>query len=355
MTIQSYAETLQGNKLISLYPSCILVRGAMRSTICDLDRHKYFLIPNSLYDLLQEFNRKPLIEIFAAYPDDIDALEEYFEFLFSNDFIVLIDATELSLFPELNKQFLNRTQVNNAILDINPLNPYPLQNIAPQLKELGCEHLQIRLYKPASISFLTSVLELFQDKNLSSIQLVAAYNPLWTFSDLKVLLEQFHLHSIDIHSTPANICEEEMNFDNQRWNVKFYQKAIEDHTYCGVVNAMYFRVNTPLYLESLQFNTCLNRKISVDENGEIKNCPSMTRSFGNIQSTSLQEVIAMSDFTNIWNISKDQIRICQDCEFRYICTDCRAFTQNNDPFGKPAKCGYDPYTATWLFSTNDSD
>ena len=48
------------------------------------------------------------------------------------------------------------------------------------------------------------------------------------------------------------------------------------------------------------------------------------------------------------NIKKDQISVCKDCEFRYVCTDCRAYTQNSgDQYSKPLKCNYDPYTATW--------
>jgi len=50
----------------------------------------------------------------------------------------------------------------------------------------------------------------------------------------------------------------------------------------------------------------------------------------------------------IGSITKDQVAVCRDCEFRYVCTDCRAYTQDaDDPYSKPAKCTYDPYTATW--------
>ncbi|MDR2057516.1 MAG: hypothetical protein LBP83_04405, partial [Dysgonamonadaceae bacterium] len=39
---------------------------------------------------------------------------------------------------------------------------------------------------------------------------------------------------------------------------------------------------------------------------------------------------------------------CKDCEFRYICTDCRAYLQDsNDIYSQPAKCNYNPYIAKW--------
>ncbi len=80
----------------------------------------------------------------------------------------------------------------------------------------------------------------------------------------------------------------------------------------------------------------------------------MPQSFGNINNTSLEEALNHKDFATYWNITKDQITVCKDCEFRYSCTDCRAYLENpEDQYSKPLKCGYDPYTNTWEeWSTN---
>jgi len=103
-----------------------------------------------------------------------------------------------------------------------------------------------------------------------------------------------------------------------------------------------------MFSESQVFNSCLNRKISIDKNGEIKNCPSMQTSFGNILKTSLLSVVNDENFKKKWAIGKDKIDICKDCEFRYICTDCRAYLKDSQNiFSKPLKCNYDPYTAKW--------
>ena len=51
------------------------------------------------------------------------------------------------------------------------------------------------------------------------------------------------------------------------------------------------------------------------------------------------------EFKKVWSVNKDQIKICRDCEFRYMCSDCRAYTEDpKDIYSKPLKCGYDPYT-----------
>jgi hypothetical protein len=53
-------------------------------------------------------------------------------------------------------------------------------------------------------------------------------------------------------------------------------------------------------------------------------------------------------FKDAWSINKDEILVCRDCEFRYICSDCRVFIEDpHNIYSKPAKCKYDPYSATW--------
>ena len=53
-------------------------------------------------------------------------------------------------------------------------------------------------------------------------------------------------------------------------------------------------------------------------------------------------------------IKKENIDSCKDCEFRNICTDCRAYIEVPSNYhSKPLKCGYNPYTNVWEeWSTN---
>jgi radical SAM protein with 4Fe4S-binding SPASM domain len=124
--------------------------------------------------------------------------------------------------------------------------------------------------------------------------------------------------------------------------------------YCGFVSNRHFIIDKSIYNLSLKKNSCLYKKISIDNEGNIKNCPSMTESFGNIKDTTLAEAIEKPGFKKYWDINKDKIHVCKDCEFRYICTDCRAYVEDpEDILSKPLKCGYNPYTGEWSeWSTN---
>ena len=71
----------------------------------------------------------------------------------------------------------------------------------------------------------------------------------------------------------------------------------------------------------------------------------MDKSFGNIRTDKLIDILNIKAFKKVWNINKDKIEVCRDCEFRYICTDCRAIRENkSDIYSKPLNCSYNPYT-----------
>lgn len=73
----------------------------------------------------------------------------------------------------------------------------------------------------------------------------------------------------------------------------------------------------------------------------------MKHSYGHIQHTKLKECLEKEDFKKLWHIKKDEIEICRDCEFRYLCPDCRVFTISDNLYSKPKKCNYDPYKNSW--------
>ena len=117
---------------------------------------------------------------------------------------------------------------------------------------------------------------------------------------------------------------------------------------CGVVDMEYFNFRLQHYTEAQHHNSCLNRKISIDPYGNIKNCPSMAGDYGNVCDIALAAVLEQPQFRKAWRITKDQVSSCRNCEFRYVCTDCRAYLEVPDDINsKPLKCGYDPYTCTW--------
>ncbi|MDN3636146.1 grasp-with-spasm system SPASM domain peptide maturase [Neolewinella lacunae] len=162
-----------------------------------------------------------------------------------------------------------------------------------------------------------------------------------------------YIFSFTVFSSPEN------KFINTRKDVFgliFYSKeAVYSEKCCGKISPSFFTINTKTFTESVNFNSCLNRKIAIDVEGRIKNCPSMSDSFGIAGNITFEEILKKPSFKDKWNINKNLINVCKDCEFRYVCTDCRAYIENpEESLSKPLKCGYDPYTGEWQEWTFDS-
>jgi radical SAM protein with 4Fe4S-binding SPASM domain len=76
-----------------------------------------------------------------------------------------------------------------------------------------------------------------------------------------------------------------------------------------------FFIHIHTFTESQTHNTCLNRKLCIDADGNIENCPILE----NINDTTLQEFLTLTGFKDIWYINKDKIDVCKNCEFKYMC------------------------------------
>lgn len=114
-----------------------------------------------------------------------------------------------------------------------------------------------------------------------------------------------------------------------------------------------FRINDRTYNKHLSNNPCLSGKIAVSYNGDVFPCI-FSRDFpvGNIREKSIIEIIHGNLVKEVWETTKDDVLVCQDCEYRYACHDCRPLALNSNPDANylsapPARCTYNPYTGTW--------
>jgi SPASM domain peptide maturase of grasp-with-spasm system len=328
-----------------LYACCRPVRGARRSVICDLQRGTFVFIPNGLYDILTEHQTHTVDAIKALYEHHYDdIINEYFAFLIEHEYGFWCDEPEL--FPDLDLTWQRPEQITNAIIDVDEHSTHDVASLVTQLDDLGCKALQVRFYSPCTVETLTRLLEDTRSGRLRTIELLVPYSAALSHEALCTLCHTYHrLSRIFVHTAPEDTVTTLEALDVY---ICYRRQRIDAPSCCGEVHADYFVTRLELFTEAQQYNTCLNRKLSIDARGEIKNCPAMTQSFGNVSDVSLHSALAHTRFKTLWAINKDQIEVCKDCEFRYICTDCRAYlTQPADRYSKPAKCTYDPYTAQW--------
>jgi SPASM domain peptide maturase of grasp-with-spasm system len=334
----------QGAGVFKLFGNCVPVKGARRSVICDLQKQRMRFIPNDLFHILTELADLPADEVKRRFDDRAArVIDEYFALLVADDYGFWCDEPEK--FPRMELTWQRPEAVTNSIIDVDGSSRHDYARIFAELDGLGCQAVQVRAYEALSLGELEEIVLAAEQQRLRHLDLVVKYRPELTTEALADFCLRHQLISvISIHSSPQKLTHEVKPLPVF---LRYYPGALTPSS-CGVVSQGYFSLFMEHFTEAQRFNTCLNRKLSIAADGTIRNCPSMPQSFGKVGQTSLGSVVREPALIQIGSITKDQVKVCRDCEFRYVCTDCRAYTADaDDPYSKPAKCSYDPYTATW--------
>lgn len=331
-----------------LFADCLTVKGYTRSTICDLSRGKFHLIPNELFGILTALETQTIESLLGEFDlEDKETLQDYLDFLVKNEFGFLAKDRMHDSFPKLDYSFFSPGKISNAIIDINEFSTHNYELVFEKLQKVSCKALQLRFYTYQNKESIEYILDCGLGKDFESIELVLLFS-----DELRSFLIEssiiYPITQVYFHSCPESYIGTNPQIKTSGINFHYTTTQIKDHHYCGVVSPSYFVSNFNLFIEGQQHNSCLNKKVGISINGDVKNCPSMPESFGYINEIDLESCVSTDEFQKYWNIPKSIISICQDCEFRYVCTDCRAFLQDEkNIYSKPAKCKYDPYSATW--------
>ncbi len=331
-----------------LFANCIPVKGFRRSIICDLQRNQFDFIPNDLFKILEELKTKEYSKIKEPLnAEDLETLDEYFDFLIKKEYGFWCSGEELKCFPELDLSFETPSIITNAIIDVDFNSSHDFESIYSQLNDLGCKDLQIRFFAEITLEELSDVIRPLLTNRIRSIHLVIPTSAEFSEEALKALCRR-NMKIVNIIVSGSSENRTTLVGVDSYTSLNFVSQKIDGCGHCGNIHHSFFTINIQSFTESLQHNSCLNRKISIDIDGNIKNCPSLDSSFGSIKTVSLKEALKHPNFKTLWGIHKDQIEECMDCEFRHICTDCRAYLSDpNNKYSKPLKCTYDPYTAAW--------
>ena len=254
---------------------------------------------------------------------------------------------ESRLFASLELKHETPNSITHAVIDSDRSSEHPFSSIFKQLSQLGCQAAQLRFFESSESQKIETILELTQKNGFTDIELVMPSNGNSNTNIGRLLSQRFPvLTKLIFHSASAN-----QLLSNEKEECPIYQitNKINSADHCGFIHPDGFVVNKDMLELSKAHNNCLHGKLAIDINGNIKNCPAMIPSFGNVNQNKLEEVLQEAAFERLWNVGKDQISICKDCEFRYICTDCRAFISNeDDELSKPSRCSYNPYLTKWV-------
>jgi SPASM domain peptide maturase of grasp-with-spasm system len=286
--------------------------------------------------------------------EDRASIRDFLDFLSSNEYMTLVD--DLEAFPEIPPSFDEPGVINNAIVDVSSQH-HDYRKIVEALDSLGCQHVQVRSFSTLfGLAHLGELAGLCRGTSIQSLEGVLHHEPGLSDDDyVRTVSANRILAGLIVHSADQ---DRRIRVDYGTSGssaplvaieIRMTKERMASRLDCGTISRSELLAPSTRTLNELRlFNGCLNRKISIDEDGHVRNCPAMGRSFGHHQAVALAEVASSSAFQTAWKMRKDDIQVCRDCQYRYACTDCRAFLEDPEAEdSKPLKCGYDPYTDSW--------
>jgi uncharacterized protein len=133
----------------------------------------------------------------------------------------------------------------------------------------------------------------------------------------------------------ARIEKREKNFN------ECIEQASIDGSFCKIQESM-VRFNK-------RFNSCWGGTIAITADGIIRPCIHSHIKIGTIERDLYDIESLIGKMEPYWAYNKDKVERCCDCEFRYVCFDCReiAMRRNGEISNSNPLCGYNPHSGDW--------
>lgn len=97
-------------------------------------------------------------------------------------------------------------------------------------------------------------------------------------------------------------------------------------------------------LNSIYVENCFSTHLYVGANMDVYPCPMERRvCHGNLRGNNILDILK----PQILEFTKNEVDGCKDCEYRYICRDCRPDSLTGNFNEKPWYCTYNPYLGVW--------
>ena len=277
------------DRIFVLHANCLPVRGARRSAIFDVQRGRIRFIPNALYGLLSGETR--ISE--SATPSDLvnsvisDAtVAEYFSVLTREGYGMWTDEPER--FPPLNLEWRRPEAITNALIDVDRSSEHNWSKVRRELDAAGCIALELRFYDVFSLKNIASILSVFAGSKLRHISMVVCYSDGVSENDFEAFCRRWPvISSICVHSSPRVVAK---TLETQA-SIRFTKQALKIES-CGHVSMASMAVNLIHFTEARRWNSCLNRKVGLDVNGQVGSCPACSNRCDPVNGETLKTLVS---------------------------------------------------------------
>jgi hypothetical protein len=307
------------NKLlkIGIPGTCQIVSGVEGHFMFNLEKNKYTQLPDAIFEIFKKYSHLTIEQIEQLYDDHKGKISTFLATLKQAEFIFETQFPEH--YSSANLDWNRPEKIFNAIVAYHKNSNYSLIDTLKQLDDLGTKYLEIRLSGNLEYSFVENVLRKIRTSRLVMIDIVME-DMIVSHSDFeriinKLLADFPKINRVLIYGVPHHKIASLPDITNVFYTTKSLV-SIEENNLSKNYNK-YF-INTEFFKESQKYNPFYNRKVCISEKGLIKNCLSLSQSFGLVDMDTIEDVISKSDFQQLWNWNNDKDEKLKHSAFRYV-------------------------------------
>lgn len=318
--------------MYSLFSNVIVVNGALRSVIYDIQREGYHFIPLSLGNFLSQNEQF-----------DISELGEFRDMFIGSELIHPVEPGEVNLFPCIEMNYHVPCLIEVLIFDCSVYNSLKI-GVLRLIEALNIQKIVFYVRQKDSLENLNIILNELKYSRLNQIEII--FFEQFDF-DVNTINDENRIRKIYFYKSPEKKIESHAEFN--RLDV-YLNWSFEDRILFHQ-QPNFFNVNLQLFSESQHFNTYYNKRLYIGVNGEISN-GEFSKPVGNIKDivdiNALIDLLQTEDFSYLFHIKKEIIDVCEHCEFRHMCIDNRIPVKREDlKWHHQQECNYNPYICKW--------
>ena len=259
---------MKSKKKFNFYGNCIIIHGFSNSLLYDLDRGNYYIIPAFTAKTIEKRNLGTFSVIHENHESEEDlTISEWLGKFSELGLGTFIDNCKSSKLPKISLEWDTPCMISNSIIFYN-MNYF--REIHDALCRMNCQDIQIHVFeKRPDQNELTNISEILLKSSIKTCEIVAVFSEDLNFDLLEKLVSKNKRFRRFYFSSSSR------NEYYQCCTAVVLNSTQKSFNSCGFIKHDYFTVNISLFTESLSYNTCLNRKLSIDKDGYIKNCPYM--------------------------------------------------------------------------------
>lgn len=311
-----------------IHQNIFFTKGYNRTLVFDSLFGSIKFIPNDLYDFI-------LAKNFIFKEEEIEI--EYFQLLKDNNYIFSDTLKNLKRFSKLSNDFSINFDFGVCVIELSDITGRNLY----KLIESNNDYTRINQFNFIFGIFTTenSILKLIDFINQYEVDLVEL-TLIDGFKYVDFLFLQ--LNDKNLMFVVNNFLEKSFDFSNSQHKNRTMSSLD--------VKSLKIFANLYSYFESSFFNLYFYNKIYINHDSEIKNSNNTIYVYGSLEENdgiNTKDILQNKEFTKYWFSKKEDTLVCNDCEFRNLCSDNRLPIFGNNLWFHDNECEYNPYISKW--------